>query len=1163
MFFRKLALLLAFLWVAAIPLSAQAPAATSLESPLVFEANHGQTASTVRFLSHGNGHSFLLKDTEAVLSFANPSLTVRMKLVGQNPHPAIEGIGRQPGFTNYYHGNDPAQWLKAIPNFEKVRYTAVYPGIDMIYYGSGRQLEYDFEIQPLSDPSTIQIEFEGVSGISVAPDGDLILSTSSGEIRHRRPVAFQRRGALQDPVAASFIVRDRRVGFAVGRYDRSRPLIIDPTLVWSSYLGGTGNDQGNDVALDSDGNVYVTGFTQDGATFSDEDPPPVPTLVPDPEKRFEGFVTKLSPSGSVIYSTYFGGTPPTSLSSQTVDDEAHSLALDGMGHVFVVGYTFNNNFPIVDGFQTTPKGAQEAYIVRLDSGTGTLQFSSYLGGSQSDRAFGVAVDADGSAYVAGSTLSLNFPVLNAFQPKFGEGLRDVFLTKVTVAGTIGFSTYLGGFGDEQAYDVAVDSAGNIVLTGYTTSLNFPTSHNLFSFRGGQDDIFITKFNPTGNALVFSTYWGGSGSDNGVRLAIDKNDVIYVTGTTASGIDFPLKNPAQLINAGLFDAFLIKLEPDGQTVDFSTFIGAEDTDSGTGVAVDNNGSIYVTGFTNSLGFFAINAVGGFLRGARDAFMMKLSSDASVVFYSTYLGGFGVDGGTSIAVDSAGDAYVTGFTTSTSAVDISLGFPVTKDAFQSKNAGLQDGFIIRLNADDIKSSTAFAFPAKGGASTATAGQTAQPVFGYASVEVTAGSSPSGVAIIDLRSSGTLLNEVSLPIPFPTPSGQVYATTSLAGATALTMVNRSDEEASITVYFTPNGGGGAVLTNTFTLAGHAQLSGFLYADPFRIPIDQVGTLVYTSTTPLSTVALRAGSSGSPVNVYLPIINLNLTNDHKQTIPQFADGGGWSGQIYLVNPMDVDISGEIRFYKAGLPGEPGVPVEMATDKGTLSVVPYSIAPHESFFLSTHSEGVDITAAFADVVPADGASAPLAYAILNFAENGFLAVTVEAVEAASEFKMYAEITGKFPEALGTMPALALANSADTPATVTLKMIGFDGADSGLSSTITLPPKGHYSRFLNEIPGFEELPHPFLGVLYATTSDPGVTFAGFRTRYNEQGQFTMTATGPLKAVGSGPVIFPHLVDGGGYATQFILINGEGSSGAVGTIRYLDQLGNPLNVALAP
>jgi hypothetical protein len=454
--------------------------------------------------------------------------------------------------------------------------------------------------------------------------------------------------------------------------------------------------------------------------------------------------------------------------------------------------------------------------------------------------------------------------------------------------------------------------------------------------------------------------------------------------------------------------------------------------------------------------------------------------------------------------------------------------------------------------------------GGTSIMTAGQTAQPVFGYASVEVSAGASPSGLAIIDLRSGGTLLSEVSLPVPVPSPVGQLYVSTIPSSATAITMVNRNSEQSQVDVEFIPNGGGTPIMRSIF-LAAHAQLSGFLYADPFNFPINLEGSFTYFADTHVSTIALRAGSGGgAAVNVYQPIIDYGLANTNPVTIPQFADGGGWSGGIFLVNPTTETISGEIRFYKAGLPGEPGMSVEISTDKGTASVFTYSIDSRQSFTLSSQNQGQDIIAAFAHIVPTSGSKTPLAYAVLGFAENNLLGVTVEGVEAASEFKMYAEITGEVPQALGTMPALALANSSDTPATVTLKLIGFDGTDSGLSAVITLPGKGHLSRFLNEIPGFETLPRPYRGVLYATTSQPGVTFAGFRARYNERAQFLITGTGPLKPVGEfGPVVFPHLVDGGGYATQFIVINGPGGSGAVGTIRFLDSLGSPLNMAIDP
>ena len=1149
MLFRRLVFLCAFMAVVH-PLSAESPKSQFLKSQLVFEPNQGQAASSVRFLSRSNGHSFLLKDTEAVLAFADPAVSVHMRLIGQNSRPAIEGIDLQPGVTNYFHGSNPKRWLTAVPNFSKVKYGGVYPGIDLIYYGNQRQLEYDFEIQPLRDPSTIQISFEGVEKLAVGSDGDLILTTTAGEIRHQRPIAFQRRGEVEVPVEASFVVRGDRVGFQVGRYDRTLPLTIDPRLVWSSYIGATGEDQGNDVAVDGDGNVYLVGFTQTVEVMPPADestPPPNPTLITPIDQGFESFVTKIDPTGVIVYTTYYGGRGV---------DEGHSLVLDATGSLYAVGYTTSVDFPIVGGFQTKLNGIQDATIVKLATSSGGIQFSSYLGGANSDRAYGVALDGAGNAYVAGGTLSASFPILNAFQSKYGGGLRDGFLTKITTAGTIGFSTFLGGNGDEQIYDVGVDVDGEIVVTGYTSSQNFPTSNPLYrGYRGGTDDVFISKFNSAGNALVFSTYFGGSGADSGVRLTLDAEKNIYVTGTTASP-DFPLKRPAQLFHGGAYDAFLIKLHPDGKDADFSTFIGGEDTEGGTAVALDPNGFIYVSGFTNSVGFYAINAIGGFLRGARDGFVIKMAPDASVLVYSTYLGDFGTEAATSIAVDTAGNAYVTGFTTSSF-------FPVASNAFQTTLAGGQDGFIVKISSDDVKTNEPFAFPANGGASTATAGQTARPMFGYVAADVAAGLSPTGLEIVDLRSQGTLVNEVSVPAPQLEGVGRLAVSTAQASATALTIVNPNDSEATIDYYFTAKGGGGTNLFGSYKLPAHSQSSSFLYAQPYNLPTDLNGTVSFTSDVPVYAIALLVGGSGaSPTNVYIPIINPYKANDRPVTVPQFVDGGGWTTETYLVNPTEDTITGEIRLFQSAGPDQPGVPLEVSTEQGLGSVFSYTIEPRSLFTLVGRGETGDTRSGFAEIVPTPGSFAPLAHATVSSTNVGFLSTTVEAVEPAKASKMYVEISGKFPEALAAMPALALANSSDTPATVTLKLFGLDGSDTGLSGVITLPPKGHYPRFLYDVPGFENLPSPFKGVLQVTTSQSGVSFAGFRSRYNEQTQFLITATGPLKdLVNLNPIVFPHLVDGGGYATQFVVISGSG--GAAGTIRYLDPSGNPLNVAISP
>ena len=851
-------------------------------------------------------------------------------------------------------------------------------------------------------------------------------------------------------------------------------------------------------------------------------------------------------------------------------DEGHSLALDNLGGLYAVGYTTSSDFPVIGGFQTTLNGVQDAYVVRLDTSTGALQFSSYLGGEQGDRAFGVAADSAGNGYVAGGTLSRNFPISNAFQSRYGNGLRDGFLTKVTPAGTIASSTYLGGSGDEQIYDVAVDVDGNAVVTGYTSSQNFPMAGALFKdFRGGGDDVFITKFNVAGTALVFSTYWGGFGSDNGVRLALDRDKNIYVTGTTTSSIDFPRKNAPQFFHGGVYDAFLVKLRPDGQDYEFSTFIGAEDTESGTSVAVDEDGFIYLTGFTNSTGFYAINAIGGFLRGSRDGFVMKLASDASLVVFSGYLGDFGAEGGTSIALDGAGNAYVTGYTTS-------FAFPVTPNAFQSAFTGVQDAFIVKINSDDVKTTEPFSFPVNGGARTATAGQTARPLFGYVALDVVTGLSPSGLEIVDLRSRGTLINEVSVPVPELRYVGRVFVSTSLSSATALTIVNPNDTEATIAFYFTAKGGGGTNVFGSFTLPAHSQSSGFLYSQPYNLAVNLLGTLTFTSDLPVSAIGLLAGvGETGATNVYLPIIDPYTANNHPVAVPQFVDGGGWSTLIHLVNPTEDTISGEIRLFTSPVPDQPGVPFEVSSDQGLGSVFTYSIEPRSLFTIEGRGENGEIRAGFAEIVPSSGSSSPLAHAIVSSTNVGLLQTTVEGVRAAGEFRMYVEtslgedttdpenpVSGPYPTTLAATPALALANTSDAEASVTLSLVGFDGTE-GLSGTVTLPPKGHFARFLRDVAGFEALPVPYAGVLRVTTSQPGVTFAGFRARYNEQGQFLITATGPLRDVGNmNPVIFPHMVDGGGYATQFIVIPVSGS-GASGTIRYLNPSGKPLNVSIAP
>jgi hypothetical protein len=1147
---RWCCVLVALLGVA-LPGAAQSSASQFLSRPLVFEPNRGQADSSTKFLSRGNGHSVLLKNAEAVITFANPAAAVRMKLVGQNPRAVMEGLGLQSGVTNYFVGNDPAAWRSSVPQFAKVKYGSVYPGIDLVYYGIGSQLEYDFLVDAHADPSPIQIEFEGADEVSISPEGDLVLRTRAGEVRHQRPVAYQTRNGAREPVAAHFVLKGKRARFSLAAYDRSLPLVIDPKFIWATYMGGPGDDQGNDLAVDAEGNVYVTGATQDSTAD------PAGIFQSPSGKSFQLFVTKINPAGAVVYSTYFGGT---------AIEEGHSIALDPAGNIYVGGFTTSTDFPLVNAFQSQLGGPQDGYVLKLNNDGNTIIFSTYLGGTLSDRVYGIAADPSGSAIVAGNTQSSDFPVSNAFQSKKGGGLGDAFVTRFAAGGALASSTYLGGSGNDQAYDVARDVDGNIVVTGFTTSQNFPVLKALYpNYRGGSDDVFVTKFNDTATSQVFSTYLGGTGADNGVRLTVDVDKNIYVTGYTTS-LDFPLKNPAQLFFGGIgdlsvttYDAFLIKFHPDGQDAHFSTYIGGEDTEGGVGVVVDKNGFIYLTGFTNSLRFYAINALGGFLRGERDGFVIKIAPDAQTVVFSSYLGGFGAEGATSIAVDDAGNVYVTGYTSS-------LDFPLAVDTmFQGATAGGQDGFLVKINSDDVRTSNSFTFPVKGGASVFTAGQTANPVFGYAAVDVASGLSPTGLEIVDLRSSNVLVNEVAIPAPLPTHTGRLFARAEAGDATAVSMVNPGSEEVTVDYYFTSGFNGETGFFGSFKFPPKAQFAALLTDQPFNFPSGIEGTMTFTSSGPIAAIALRVQTGGpNPVNLYLPIIDPYTANNRPVVVPEFVDGGGWSTEFQLINPTESTLAGEIRLFKNTTGEEPGVPAEIATDKGVGSVFPYSIPPRGLYKLVGRGESGETSSGHADIVPAEGSMTPLAYGVINFTGTGLLATTIEAVEPGPSFRMYVESSGNFPEDLAATPAVAISNSTDFPAIVDLTLTGFDGTPSGLSAQVTIPPKTVLGRFLKEIPGFEQLPSPFSGVLNVTTSNIGVTFVGFRTRYNEQRQLLMTATGPLKDLGNtNPVIFPHLVDGGGYATQFIVIDGTAGSGATGAINFRDPSGNPLNVAIAP
>ena len=655
--------------------------------PLSFEANQGQTDAHVNFLSRGAGYALFLTPDEAALRLqqpvasgtaaaqAAPEAVLRMQLVGANATPRVVGRDQLPGTSNYFIGNDPSRWHTDIPNYAQVEEQGVYPGVDLVYYGNQRQLEYDFTVAPGADPGVIRLAISGAESMTLDAQGNLVLHTAGGDVVEQAPVLYQEADGGRQAVSGHFVLEgDGQVGFAVGAYNPSKPLIIDPVLSYSTYLGGSGNDAvvGSGIAVDSAGNAYVTGDTV-STNFPTANP-----LQPATGGGDDAFVAKLNASGTaLVYSTYLGGSG---------DDAGSDIAVDSAGNAYVTGYTRSTNFPTANPLQPTFGGDRDAFVAKLNASGTALVYSTYLGGIASDVGSGIAVDSAGNAYVTGDTVSTNFPTANPLQPASGGGLTDAFVAKLNATGTaLVYSTYLGGSASDAGLDIAVDSAGNAYVTGNTSSTNFPTANPLQPASGGGTDAFVAKLNAAGTALVYSTYLGGSASDAGLDIAVDSAGNAYVTGDTSS-TNFPTANPLQPASGGGTDAFVAKLNAAGTALVYSTYLGGSGNDVGSGIAVDSAGNAYVTGNTVSTNFPTANPLQPASGGGTDAFVAKLNAAGTALVYSTYFGGSASDAGRDIAVDSAGNAYVTGNTSSTN-------FP-TANPLQPVTGGGTDAFVAKI-------------------------------------------------------------------------------------------------------------------------------------------------------------------------------------------------------------------------------------------------------------------------------------------------------------------------------------------------------------------------------------------------------------------------------------------------------------------------------------
>ncbi len=712
--------------------------------PLSFEENRGQVDKEVGYISRGHGYMLYLTPTEAVLALrradagtrkgkrrwrpqrrpqsatrAPRSDVLRMKLKGASRSPAVTGEHVTGTQVNYFKGNDPKKWQTNVARYERVRYAQVYPGIDVVYYGQQQQLEYDFEVAPGVDAGLIALEFEGVRRVSIERrTGELVLKTAGGEVRQRRPVTYQEVGGERREIVSRYVLRGgREVGIEVGEYDRTKPLVIDPVLTYSTYLGGTADDYGFGIAADAAGNAYVV-----GSTVSDD----FPTFRQYQKARGapwvfgDAFVAKINTNAagraSLVYSTYLGGATKCCTGGS-------AIAVDSSGIIYVTGGTVSPDFPTLNPYQQTFRGdgalVGDAFLAKLNpnlSGAASLVYSTYLGGSLDDFATGVAVDSAGHAYLTGYTHSPDFPTLHRYKAK--RGGQDAFVTKLDTnasgAAQLVYSTYLGGSRDDFSRGIAADSSGTAYVTGYTYSPDFPTLRAYQTTAVEPHDqyqhaAFVTRLdtNQAGAAsLRYSTYLSSplgfltGGTSSAYAIAADSSGNVYVTGE-ADSQSFPLLNQYQVECVGAFVTRLDTNQAGAASLTYSTYLCDRGgvyggVSVGLGIALDPSGNVYVTGWTNTPDFPRLNPAQKY-RGDNSvhAFVAKLNPNlagkASLI-YSTTLGGNSSEEGRAIAVDSSGNAYVTGHTFSSDFPKVNQ-YPSYHPALNGFVTKLRDSYTVR--------------------------------------------------------------------------------------------------------------------------------------------------------------------------------------------------------------------------------------------------------------------------------------------------------------------------------------------------------------------------------------------------------------------------------------------------------------------------------------
>lgn len=657
--------------------------------PLAFEANSGQISEPVKFAARGAGYALYLTPAGTQLQLlsgdSKQMAILGTRLAGSSADARFTGEELLPGRSSYLSGSDQKRWRSDVPQYARVRSTGAYPGIDLVYYGNAGQLEYDFVVAPGADPARIRMQYEGARKLELNRDGDLVIRTAAGELVQQQPVAYQDIAGRRNAVPAKYRLKNSTLTIALGAYDRSRELVIDPLLAYRVYVPLVQHEYPNSIAIDGAGNAYIAGVSL---------PFDYVTIVPLASQllgNYDAFIAKLNPAGTALsYVMYFGGAGA---------DTATSLAVDASGNAYVAGYTASNDFPVLNAAQASKVALADGFITKINAAGNALVYSTYLGGVGYDYVYGLALAATGAVVVTGVTDSPDFPVTTGAYQQARSGHNDGFVARLNPDGGLAWSSYLGGSDADLPVAVAMDINNDVYVAGATYSLNFPTSPGAvqpvhsppFVYSCGSNtcstlfqDAFVSKLSANGSSLLYSTFVGGIRSDYAKAVTVDGAGNAYFAGYTESN-DFPATG--SLTGGG--SAFVAKLNANASALPYATRFGGSNSSTAEAIALDG-GSAVVAGETYSSDFQTKTPMQRANSGSGDIFISKFTPAGTALVFSTYLGQYAGDFARAITLDAAGNIFL-------AAQTLSRNFPVTPSPNQAFGTGRSDPIVAKIKAD----------------------------------------------------------------------------------------------------------------------------------------------------------------------------------------------------------------------------------------------------------------------------------------------------------------------------------------------------------------------------------------------------------------------------------------------------------------------------------